>query len=83
MNDEDLPLDHQDLCFFSVLAARSAKLIVNDGRFPRGCSEAQILALARAGYLVSIPERPTNGTGDVRYDITPEGQTARNVYRFI
>ncbi len=83
MNEEEPPLDHRDLYVLGGLAARSTKVIVKDGKFPRGCSEAQILALARAQYLVSIPERPTNGTGDVRYDITPEGQTAWNAYRFI
>jgi hypothetical protein len=66
MHDEETPLDHRDIYFLGVLAARSTELIVKDGKFPRGCSEAQILALARAGYLVSIPDHPANGSGDVR-----------------
>jgi hypothetical protein len=82
MNDEESPLDHRDLYILGGLAARSTELIVKDGKFPRGCSEAQILALTRAQYLVSIPERPANGTGDVRYDIMPEGQIAWNAYPF-
>jgi hypothetical protein len=54
-----------------------------DGKFPIGCGEAQAAALARAGYLVGIPERLANGTEDVRYEITLKGQTAWNNHRFI
>lgn len=82
MNDEETELDHRDMYFLGVLAERSVNLIVREGKFPRGCGEAQTLALLRAGYLTSVPHHFSDGTAEVKYEVTFKGKAAWKAYRF-
>lgn len=83
MNGGETPLDHRDMYLLGVLADRVTEPVVRGGKFPRGCGEAQTLALTRAGYLVSNPYRLADGTAEVRYEITSKGRAAWKAYRFI
>jgi hypothetical protein len=82
MDDGETNLDHRDMYFLWVLAERAADLTVRGGKFPRGCGEAQTLALLRARYLMSIPQHLADGTAEVKYEVTLKGQAAWKAYRF-
>jgi hypothetical protein len=83
MHDKETKLDHRAMYFLGVLAERATELVMREGMFPRGCGEAQTLALSRAGYSVNIPYFFADGREEVRYEITAEGQAAWKAYRFI
>jgi hypothetical protein len=83
MNEEETMLDHRDMYFLGVLAERTTELIVKDSKFPRGCGEAQTVALSRAGYLIGIPHRVADRTSEVRFEITAKGQSAWKASRFV
>lgn len=83
MNDEEMKLDNRDMYLLGVLAERTTELVMREGKFPRGCGEAQTLALSRAGYLMSIPYHFADGTVGIGYEITSKGQAAWKAYRFI
>lgn len=83
MNGEETSLDHRDMYLLGVLAGRVREPVVRGGKFPRGCGEAQTLALTRAGYVVGTHYRLADGTAEVRHEITSKGQAAWKAYRFI
>jgi hypothetical protein len=83
MSTADTKLDNRDMYLLGMLSERTAELGVKEGKFPRGCDEAQALALAQAGYLVSTPYYFADGSAELRYEITSKGHAAWNAYRFI
>lgn len=83
MNDEEPQLDHRDMYLLGVLAGGVTEPVVRGGKFPRGCGEAQTLALTQTGYLVGNSYRLADGTAEVRYEITSKGRAAWKAYRFI
>jgi len=83
VNDEETQLDHRDMYCLGVLAERSTDLVVREGKFPRGCGEAQTLALLRAGYLMSVLDHFADGTAEIKYEVTCKGKAAWKAYQFI